>query len=249
MLRTIIIDDEQDAVNIINTIIKKYCNNIEVVGKAFSVVGGTELAKKLKPDLIILDVEMQDGTGFNLLENFPTPDFHVIFVTAYNHYAIKAIKFSAADYILKPLNIQEFISAIQKVINKKDSVNNSEKLITLLENINSSSPVKLAIPTSDGTEYLNIADIIRIQADGSYSKFSLNNNKTILVSKNIGEYQELLIDKDFLRVHNSHLVNLLNVKKHVKSDGGYILMTDNYSVPLSKSKRELFVSLMKNISK
>ena len=184
------------------------------------------------------------------MEEFPEPDFQVIFVTAFNHYAIKAIKFSAADYILKPVNIQEFIIAIQKVIkNKDDNLDNRDKFIALMENISSSSPVKLAIPTSDGTEYIDIADIIRIQADGSYSKFFLKNKNTILVSKNLGEYQELLIDKDFFRAHNSHLVNLVNVKKHVKSGGGYIMMIDDSSVPLSKSKRELFVNLMAKISK
>ena len=249
-LRTIIVDDELDAVNFIQTIIKEYCPMLEIVGKANTALDGIKTINEVKPDLVFLDVEMPHGSGFDLLSQFPEKTFDVIFITAFNHYAIKAIKFSAVDYILKPINISEFIQAVEKVIEKRNSsVNQNSNYIALLENLKTSLPFKLAIPTSDGMEYLKTKDIIRIEADRSYSWFYLVNKRKILVSKNLKEYQELLNDRNFFRPHNSHLINLEHVKRYIRSEGGAIEMSDGSQVPISRTRKDLFLTHMSRFTK
>lgn len=245
-LITVIIDDESDAVDFITSIIGEYCPGLEVKGKAHNVRDGVKLIKDIKPELVFLDVEMPNGTGFDLLTHFPDKDFEVVFITAFNHYAIKAIKFSAVDYILKPININEFIESVNRVVQKRgnNSKAGNENFEALLENIRSSHPTRLVIPTSDGREYLNPNEIIRIEADRSYSWFYIVDKKKILVSKHLKEFQDLLSDRNFFRPHNSHLINLDFVKKYVRHDGGYIEMTDGSQVPVSRNRKDLFLSHM-----
>lgn len=240
-LKVIIVDDEQDAVNFIHSIINEYCPGLEVVGIAFNKADGLKQINNKQPDLVFLDVEMPQGSGFDLLAQLPEKKFDVIFITAFNHYAIKAIKFSAVDYILKPINIQEFILAVEKVIEKRNSLSYQNADFTaLLENLKSALPFKLAIPSSEGMEYLSTRDIIRIEADRSYCWFYLNDMRKLLISKNLKEYQELLNDRNFFRPHNSHLINLEYVKKFIRTDGGYIEMTDGSNVPISRNRKDLF---------
>jgi two-component system, LytTR family, response regulator len=244
-LRTIIIDDEPDAVNFIHSIIREYCPALTVIGQANNAQDGITVIRENHPDLVLLDVEMPHGSGFDLLSQFPEKTFDVIFITAFNHYAIKAIKFSAVDYILKPININEFIVAIEKVAEKRTTPSMlNRNFDTLLENLNSSAPAKLAIPTSDGMEYLTTREIIRIEADRSYSWFYLTGKRKILVSKNLKEYQDLLNDRNFFRSHNSHLINLEHVKKYIRSDGGAIEMIDGSQVPISRTRKDLFLTHM-----
>src|SRR5512137_1136053 len=200
-LKTIIVDDEQDAVDFINSIIGEYCTSLEVVAKANNVIQGVSAINDKKPDLVFLDVEMPNGNGFDLLAQFPEKNFDVVFITAFNHYAIKAIKFSAVDYILKPININEFIEAVDRVVKKRSerSAPGNENLRILMENLRSPLPSRLAIPTADGMEYLNPKDIIRIEADRSYSWFFITGDRKILVSKHLKEFQELLNDRYFFR--------------------------------------------------
>jgi len=245
-LITVIIDDESDAVDFITSIIGEYCPDLVVSGKAHNVKDGVRVINEIKPDLVFLDVVMPNGTGFDLLTYFPNKDFDVVFITAFNHYAIKAIKFSAVDYILKPININEFTEAIDRVIEKRDHgpLRDNKNFEALLENIRGSNPTRLVIPTSDGKEYLNPNDIIRIEADRSYSWFFITNNRKILVSKHLKEFQDLLNDRNFFRPHNSHLINLDFVKKYVRHDGGYIEMTDSSQVPISRNRKDLFLAHM-----
>jgi len=250
ILRTVIVDDEQDAVNFIESIAKEYCPNIKIIGKAYSAIEGVEVITKEKPDLVFLDVEMPHGSGFDLLAVFPEKDFDVIFITAFNHYAIRAIKFSAVDYILKPININEFIEAVKRVEEARDAKSDRNvNFNTLFENLKTSMPSKLAIPTSNGMEYLNTKDIIRVEADRSYSWFYLQGEIKHLVSRNLKEYQELLSDRNFFRTHNSHLINLEHVKKYIRHEGGYIEMIDGSTVPISRGKKDLFLEHMSRISK
>jgi two-component system LytT family response regulator len=221
-----------------------------VIGTANSVKEAEAIINEKKPELVFLDVEMPHGSGFDLLVQFPKKSFDVIFITAFNHYAIRAIKFSAVDYILKPININEFIEAVEKVIEKRTSVDErNENYGALLENIRSAMPSKLAIPTFDGMEYLNTKEIIRIEADRSYCWFYLADKRKILVSKNLKEYQELLNDRHFFRTHNSHLINLDYVKKYIRHEGGAVEMTDGSQVPISRTKRDLFLMHMSKLSK
>ncbi len=242
-LRTIIVDDEPDAVDFIFSIIGEYCPDLEVVGKAHDVRDGISKINEIKPDLVFLDVEMPNGTGFDLLTHFPDKIFDVVFITAFNHYAIQAIKFSAVDYILKPININEFIDAVKKVIHKRSNnmFRGNENVKILLENLKSGLPSRLAIPTSDGMEYLNPKDIVRIEADRSYSWFYLSGNRKILVSKHLKEFQDLLSDRYFFRSHNSHLINLKYVRKYIRKEGGYIEMQDGSEIPISRNRKDLFL--------
>jgi len=245
-LITLVIDDEPDAVNFITTIIGEYCPGLEVKGKAHNVKDGVQLIKDIKPELVFLDVEMPNGTGFDLLTYFPEKNFDVVFITAFNHYAIKAIKYSAVDYILKPINISEFIESVNKIIYKRKTSTylGNDNFEALLENLRTSNPSRLVIPTSDGREYLNPKDIIRIEADRSYSWFFISDKRKILVSKHLKEFQDLLSDRNFFRPHNSHLINLDFVKKFVRNDGGYIEMTDGSQVPISRNRKDLFLDHM-----
>jgi len=245
-LITVVIDDEPDAVDFITSIIKEYCPGLDVAGKAHNVKDGVQLITEIKPELVFLDVEMPNGTGFDLLTHFPEKDFDVIFITAFNHYAIKAIKFSAVDYILKPININEFIESVNKVVHKQTTspFSGSENLDALLENIRTLQPTRLVIPTSDGREYLNPKDIIRIEADRSYSWFFVLDKRKILVSKHLKEFQDILNDRNFFRPHNSHLINLDFVKKYIRHDGGYIEMTDGSKIPIARNRKDLFLAHM-----
>jgi two-component system LytT family response regulator len=245
-LTTVVIDDEPDAVNFISTIIKEYCPDLDFAGKANSGKEGISLINDVKPDLVFLDVEMPNGTGFDLLANFPEKNFDVVFITAFNHYAIRAIKFSAVDYILKPINISEFIESVNRIIRRRKTkqFSGNENFEALLENLRTSNPSRLVIPTSDGREYLNPKDIIRIEADRSYSWFFINGSRKILVSRHLKEFQDLLNDRNFFRPHNSHLINLDFVKKLVRTDGGYIEMSDGAQIPISRNRKDLFLNHM-----
>ena len=242
-LRTIIIDDEVNAVNFISSVIEEYCPGLDVVGTAGNVSGGVAVIREKDPDLVFLDVEMPDGSGFDLLQDFPDKAFDVIFITAFNHYAIKAIKYSAVDYILKPVNISEFVEAVKKVIRVRagDKQSSNESIKVLLENLRTTNPSRLAIPTSDGMEYVNPKEIIRLEADRSYSWLFMTASRKMLVSKHLKEFQDLLSDRYFFRSHNSHLINLKYVRKYIRKDGGYIEMQDGARIPVSRNRKDLFL--------
>ena len=249
MIRVVIIDDEQDAINSIELIINEYCFNAEVVGNASSAVEGREVIIDKKPDLVFLDIEMPRGNGFDLLEMLPERNFEVIFITAYNNFAIRAFKYSAIDYILKPIDIDEFVEAVSKAekriaLLKSNPQTGTDKYDVLLDNIKTSKPSKIMISTSEGQIYIEITNINRIEAEGSYSTLFLNNSKKVLVSKNLKEFENMLTDSSFYRSHNSHLINLKYVKKYVIKDGGYIEMEDKAIVPISRRRREAFVEKM-----
>jgi len=246
MLKAVIIDDEADAVNSIELIINEYCNNVMVVGKAYSASEGKEVIISKDPDIVFLDIEMPRGNGFDMLEMIPNQNFQVIFITAYNNWAIKAFKYNAIDYILKPIDIDDFIKAVNKVEKNKSFNKNIDvdRYKELLSNISNKTLNKIAISTSEGIEYIEIEKIIRFEGDGSYSKVFIIGQTYILVSKNLKEFQELLEEKDFFRTHNSHLINLAFVKKYVMKDGGHIEMKDNSIVPISRRKKEAFIDIM-----
>lgn len=248
--KAVIVDDEPDAVNFIKSIIADHLPQVEVVGFAHSAKDGVSVIINSQPEIVFLDVEMPHGNGFTVLENFPEKSFDVVFVTAFNHYAIQAIKFSAVDYILKPINITEFIKAVDKVIQKRlDAAYQFQNYNTLFENLRTALPAKLAIPTSEGMEYLNTREIIRVEADRSYSWFFLLDGRKVLVSRNLKEYHELLADRGFFRPHNSHLINLEFVKKFIRHEGGSILLTDGTEIPVARGKKEIFLAQMEKFSK
>lgn len=243
MLNCVIIDDEPDSVKTLDSLIREYCPNVNPTGNACSVEDALPLIDIHRPDLVFLDIELQDGTGFDILEKTRYRPFEVIFVTAFNQYAIKAFKHSATDYLLKPIDIDELKEAVIRVSRRK-----SEKSVgnfsILLDNLKSGSPRKLAIPTSQGFEYILVDNIVHIEAERSYCHIYLLDKRKIMVSKCMNDYQQILDERKFFRTHNSHLINLQHVKMYVKRDGGHVEMTDGSIVPLSRRKKDYFIEVM-----
>ena len=235
MIKTIIIDDEKSAVDNLSILLSDYCNNINVIGTANSIEEGAVLIQSKNPDLVFLDIEMPFGTGFDLLSSLETINFQVIFVTAYNQYALQAIKCNALDYILKPIDIDELIVAVKKV---ETPLKQDLRLDSLLSSLkHTTSPQKIALADDGGYTMVDVENIIRCEASINYTIFYLENNKKITVSKTLKEFEEILPTDKFIRVHQSHLVNLGKIVKYFKTDGGYILMSDNKTVTVSRRKR------------
>jgi len=247
MYRAVIVDDELDAIESVKLLLKENFTDISVVGTAQSVKQAVDVIKTNNPDIIFLDIEMPDGNGFDVLEAIAERNFNVIFITAYNQYAIKAFKYSAIDYILKPIDIDDFINAIEKVSNNGRAKTSFEnKINVLLENINGTKPEKIALSTSECIEYVRIKDIVQIQAEGSYSTLKFNNQSELVVSKNLGEFESLLEEHPFYRTHQSHLINLDYVKKITRM-GNEVIMDDGSVAFLSRRKKHQFLEIMANL--
>jgi two-component system LytT family response regulator len=247
MHKAIIVEDELHSREFLKNIVTTYCPELTLVALASSVTEGAAAITEHNPDIIFLDIEMQTGTGFDLLKLFPNPGFDVIFTTAYDHYAIQAIKFSAIDYLLKPIEIEELQNAVKKITDKKTKGNDQQlALQMLLKNLQ--APKKgdqsITLATSDGLEFVPLNNIIRIEASGPYSYFFLKNNKKIMVSRHLKEYEMLLSDYGFFRAHNSHIININEVKRMVKTDGGYAVMSDDSKIGLSPKKKDDFMQQM-----
>jgi two-component system LytT family response regulator len=240
-IRSIIIDDEPNNVENLQAIINTYCPEVEVTATAFNAAGGITAIKTHQPDLIFLDIQMPDASGFDVLKAFTTINFEIIFITAYDQYGIQAIKFSALDYLLKPIDIAEFKLAItkatEKIITKKKD-HNIENLLEYIKAGQRESP-KIALPTLNEIMYIKVSTIIRCEADNNYTTFYLDNGERILVCKTLKEFDELLRPHRFIRAHQSHLVNLQFVKSYLKEDGGTLLLNDQTRIPVSRQNREM----------
>lgn len=250
MIKAFIVDNEEKSIGAIYLILKEHCPGIEVVGMARSMQDALVEIPRKEPNLLILDIEIPGGSGFELIKNLPDQEFETIIITNNNNYAIKAFKYNATDYILKPINIEEFKTAIKRVtikINKDVSSQSGNN--TLLENLSSISPSKIAISTNEGVIYISICEIIRIEGEGSYSRIHLASNKKILASKMLKEFQYLLNDKPFFRAHNSHLINIDHVVSFQNKDGGAIEMTDGSIVSVARRKKEEFLEIMSKYSR
>lgn len=239
MIKSVIIDNEKKSRKTLSNFLQKYCKTVEVLGEADGVATGIELIKDKQPELVFLDIEMTDGTGFKLLESFDDIQFSVIFITAYSAYAIKAFQISAIAYLLKPINPQELIEAIdkyQKEIGLKGIHNKLEVLLG-----NQSSIKKIAFPTSEGIELVKLNQIVHCEADDNYTSIFLANDKRIVVSKTIKEYDTMLSDFGFFRIHQSHLVNLDYITKFNKNDGGYVVLENGKKLPVSRRNKQEFL--------
>ncbi len=246
-LKAIIVEDETHSRETLKNLLEKFCEGVEVIGLASSVKEALEVIPKRKPDVVFMDIELQSGTGFDILSQLPEINFEVIFTTAFDQYAIKAVKFSSLDYLLKPIDLEELQLAVEKVKKIKNKEAYSNQLQTLLQNIQQPQLSKICLATSDGFEFVNTQEILYCEAGGSYTTFKLANGKKLLVSKHLKEYENLLIDQYFMRVHNSYLINLKEVKKYVKADGGYIVMSNDDIVSISRMKKETFIEAMQKM--
>lgn len=246
-MRAIIIDDEKKGREILKSLIETYCKEVEIIAQASNADEGYEMIQKHEPDVVFLDVEMPSGDGFSLLERFDEITFQIIFTTAFDDYAIKAIKFHALDYLLKPIDIDELrvaVENVKKALQGEQSVDNRymEMLQSRKENTG-----KLALPIKDGIVYLSISEIVRVESDGAYSIFYTDCGKKHLSSKNLGEYEEILPSFGFFRVHRSHIINVKKVKKFIRSDGNFIEMEDGSRVEIARRKKDEFLEMMNQI--
>lgn len=249
MIKTIIIDDEVKARETILNMLAAYCPDVEVIATAGSVSEGEEILSLHHPDLVLLDIKMADGTGFDLLKRLDKINFFVIFVTAFEEFAIRAFKFSALDYILKPLDPDELSNAVIKAKEKIEKESMSVKLDALFQNLGalSKDTKKIVLKTTANVHIVNLKDIIRCESEKNYTHFFTSEGEEITVSKTLKEFNELLIDYSFYRVHQSHLINLAHMKRYEKQDGGFIVMDDNSRVPVSFRKKEDLMKLFKNL--
>jgi two-component system LytT family response regulator len=242
MIKSIIVDDEMKSRESLKKILLSFCENVEVLATCQNVEEALAAIDKLKPDLVFLDIQMQGETGFDLLSRLPKIDFDVIFTTAHSEYAIKAIKFSAIDYLLKPIDVDELQTALTKVRAKQNG-NILERMQQLLQNVKSPSVenYKLALPTSEGLTFIRVNDLLYLKASGNYTEFYMREGQKYLVSRHLKEYDDLLADQNFFRIHHSSLINLNYIKNYVRGDGGYVVMTDNTSLDVSRRKKEEFL--------
>jgi two-component system LytT family response regulator len=245
MIRTIIIDDEENIRSTTCRILAKLREDIDVVGEAADVKTGISLIENVSFDLLLLDIRLPDGSGFDILEKLSKIDFKIIFITAYEEYAVKAFKFSAVDYILKPISAIELNNAIDKVIHLLQA-EYSLKLNTLINNNHTANnhEKRLVLKSIDKIQLVKIADIYNCESDRSYCHLYLTDGTKITSSKPLKDFDELLAEYDFFRIHKSHLVNLAYVKRFERTEGGYVVMHDDRKIPVSFRKRDELIAVL-----
>ena len=249
MIRTVVIDDEPNARQVVKNILEQYCKSTELVGEAASVSEGVKVINEVKPDLVFLDIRMPDGTGFNLLKKVRNLSFHFVFITAHEEYAIQAIKQSALDYIVKPINTNEIIAAVERAeLATPNELGNNEKLDTL--SINQSDETiekRLVLNTQDSIYVVKVNKIISCMADRNYTEVNILNKKKLVISKTLKDIEEMLVGCGFFRTHQSHLINLKYIDHYVKGLGGTIIMSDASRIPVSSRKKDIFLQIMSEL--
>jgi len=243
MIRGIIVDDELKSRESLKILLEDFCEGVEVVALCQNIDEAMDAVKRLNPDVVFLDIQLRRETGFDLLTKLKHFDFNVIFTTAYSEYAIKAFKFSAVDYLLKPIDIEELKHSITK-LDERTRSSIADRLQQLMQNMRSESPskLKLALPTTDGLIFVKVENVLYCEASSNYTEITMEDNKKFIVSRTLKEYDDLLSDQDFFRVHHSTLINLNAIKKYVRGDGGYVIMNNDKSLDVSKRKKEAFLS-------
>jgi two-component system, LytTR family, response regulator len=250
MIKAVIIDDEKNALDVLDMQLNQFCEEVNIVAKCDSGDKGIAAIKKNNPDLVFLDIEMPHKNGFDVLKETSQFNYDVIFTTAYDQFAIKAFKFSAIDYLLKPIDILELQAAVEKVKNKKGSTSLEEKLKTLLSQLQPPPAVKqqrIALPVGDAMQFMQPDDILRCESDSNYTHIFLVNGKKITTAKTLKDVEESLEGLNFYRIHQSHLVNMHHISKVVRGDGGYVVMDDGTRLTISRNKKEAFMDSFRKI--
>lgn len=247
MRKAIIIDDENRTRDLIAKMINSFGLDIEAVSAGENVQSGIKAIEEHQPDIVFLDIQMPDGTGFDLLKAIPDKNFEVIFITAHEEFAIKAIKFSALDYILKPVDPEELRTAVENALNTMGNKRDESQFEALQNNISAQQKRRLVLKTQESVHVVDLDQIIRCESDRNYTSFYLTENRKILVSKTLKEFETLLIGYNFIRVQQSHLINLDYVDRYNKGNGGSVVMRDGSEVPLSPAKREIFFKILENL--
>jgi len=245
MLKTVLIEDNADAAEKLSFLLTKYCaDKVNLVDHATSGQAGITAIEKHQPDLVFLDIELGDMTAFEMLERIENVTFQVIFTTAHDHYAIKAIRYSAVDYLQKPIGREELLASITRAENNPTRILR-EQVSHLATHAQPKSllPDKIAMTTAEGLVFKKIKDIVRCESDRMYTIVVMADNEKILVSKPMGQLEEILEGQDFFRVHNSHLINMNHIRQFVRSDGGYVVMDDGATVSVARNRKEDFLEL------
>lgn len=249
MKKIVIIDDENRTRSLIAKIIESFDYDVEIYPEGENVQSGVKAIERHNPDIVFLDIQMPDGTGFDVLRSVKSKNFEVIFVTAHEEFAIKAIKFSALDYLLKPIDAEELQKALDKALGAGDSKSEApEKQYDALgQNINPTEKRRLVLKTQESVHVVELDQIVRCEADRNYTSFHMIDGRKILVSKTLKDYEILLSSHNFLRIQQSHLINITYVDRYDKKNGGAVVMKDESEVPLSPAKRELFFARLENL--
>lgn len=244
MIKTLIVDDEENARGNLQALLESYCEEVTVMDMLENVADALIATKKHKPDLVFLDIEMNGETGFDLLSDIEEINFDIVFTTAHSDYALKAFKFGAADYLLKPIDINDLVKAVAKTSKRLENEFSKNKLDQLLSRAERPGEIfnKVALPTVDGLVFVERDNIIRCESADNYTTFYLLDGSKIMVSKTIKHFEEMLSNYNFFRVHQSHLINLKHLKQYYKGEGGYAIMSDDSSVVVSRRKKEAFLS-------
>jgi two-component system LytT family response regulator len=246
MIEAVIIDDEESGRDTLAWLLETYCPQVKIQGMSDGVEVGVTLIEQEKPQLLFLDINLTQGTGFDILKKLKWSDFHVIFVTAYNDYAIEAFEHSASHYLLKPVSPEKLIKAVNRVTQYQDKRFQQRSVETLLENLSSKDTAgkKIMVPTQKGFELIRIVDITRFKGDGNYTKIHQLNGETFLSSKGIREYESMLVMHRFFRIHKSHLINLNYVKNYIRGRGGQVVMEDGSTLEVSRNKKIEFLDML-----
>ena len=243
MINTILIDDEPKNIKVLKGMLQEFCPQVHLTGEADNSRSGKKLILEKKPELVFLDIEMPYGNGFDLLNELMPIDFEVVFVTAFDKYMLQALKYSALDFLLKPVNIEELKNAVKnaEVRIRKNSIN--QQLQVLLENFKKPDPglKKIAVPSADGFDFILISDILRCEAQGAYTKIYINNSRQVLVSRPLKDYEALLPENLFFRIHSSHLINLNYVKKYNRGRGGLVELDDGSVIEVAARRKDDFL--------
>lgn len=247
MKKALIIDDENRTRDLIAKMINSFGLDIEAIPAGENVKSGLKAIEEHQPDIVFLDIQMPDGTGFDLLKAVPNKNFEVIFITAHEEFAIKAIKFSALDYILKPVDPEELKAAVERALETMNEKRDESQFEALNHNISPQQKRRLVLKTQESVHVVDLDQIIRCESDRNYTSFFLTENRKILVSKTLKEFESLLVGYNFIRVQQSHLINLDYVDRYNKGNGGSVVMRDGSEVPLSPAKREIFFKILENL--
>jgi len=245
MLSAILIDDEEASLNSLRQKIVKHCHEIGILATCTKAEEGLSLIENLHPDMIFLDIEMPIMNGFTLLQKLDYRNFELVFVTAYDHYALKAIKYSALDYLLKPVEVEDLKAAVKKAIEKKQNLPN-KRLEFLLENMisNNKRLNRIAISSVEGLQFIRVENIVYLEASGNYTNVHLAEKKKYLSSRNMKEYEDLLPPDNFIRIHNSYIINKNFVEKYIRGEGGQVVLEGNITLDVSKRRKSDFLSLI-----
>jgi two-component system LytT family response regulator len=240
MLKAILIDDEPDCIRLLALQLKEHCPQVQVVGQFTNSADGLQAIRALEPDVVFLDIEMPEMNGFTLLESLGEITFSLIFVTAYNEFALKAFRFSALDYLLKPLDPQELQEAIQKA-EKRSRIDQRQIDLLRLQLHGGQHPQKIAVPYQSGIVFVDLKDIVYCEAESNYTKVFLTTGKNYLLSRTLRDVQEVLEERNFLRVHRQYLVNLDHIRMYHKGEAAYLVMHGDINIPVAKNQKERLV--------